>query len=149
MKSTDTKIEEWKKDWPGSMVYTSSGSVHSRGQIILLNKSFQESDFETIVEKERILGIKLSFGNLQWKIFNVYGPNKDYGPEDKTKRKDFISELYTIFNNSEKENTVVEFAVHKRKRASIENRFPLMFVQPNCELVSRNSPLNGQEARRL
>lgn len=104
---TKERFEEWKKDWPGSMVYTSSGSVHSRGQIILLNKSFQESDFETIVEKERILGIKLSFGNLQWKIFNVYGPNKDYGPEDKTKRKDFISELYTIFNNSEKENTVV------------------------------------------
>ena len=97
---TDAKYDSWKQDWPGEFLYT-AGSCHSKGQIILINEKFKYKKVETIISNERFLGIKIYLDNQELKIINVYAPNK------KAEKLLFIHELYELFNNKPKENTII------------------------------------------
>ena len=97
---TDAKYDSWKQDWPGEFLYT-AGSCHSKGQIILINEKFKYKKIETIISNERFLGIKIYLDNQELKIINVYAPNK------KAEKLLFIHELYELFNNKPKENTII------------------------------------------
>ena len=97
---TDAKYESWKRDWPGDFLYT-PGSCHSKGQIILINKNLKYDKIESLIQNERFLGVKLHLDNMVLKIINVYAPNPR---ADKLK---FIQDLYSIFNNITKENTII------------------------------------------
>lgn len=97
---TDAKYDSWKQDWPGEFLYT-TGSCHSKGQIILINEKFKYKKIETIISNERFLGIKIYLDNQELKIINIYAPNK------KAEKLLFIQELYELFNNKPKENTII------------------------------------------
>ena len=97
---TDEKIDTWSKDWPGKIFYT-CGTNHSKGQIILVNNRLKFDKIEILSKRDRILGIKILFQNHFFNIYNIYAPNDSAG------KKKFISDLHSIFNTCDRENTII------------------------------------------
>ena len=97
---TDEKAKVWKKDWPGDFFFI-SGTNHSKGQIILVNKHLKYINIDTSLKNGRILGLKIQFENHHISIYNVYAPN------DNSEKNKFMSDLYSIFNENEKDNTII------------------------------------------
>ena len=65
--------DQWKLEWGGELIY-SEGTPHSKGQIVLIKKSFPHS-WTTEIIKERILALKVNVGSNDLVIFNVYAPS--------------------------------------------------------------------------
>ena len=85
----DTDIELWKKEWGGEM-FVLPGSVHSKGQIILVSKKLNANQYAEEKFGDRILKVSFDLNDEKYSIINVYGPNNDSDKED------FLSDLFDV-----------------------------------------------------
>ena len=69
---TEDVIEQWKKEWGGEIIY-SVGTRNSRGQLILIRPQFSHT-WSTELVRERVLIVKVTVGNKEIAIVNVYAP---------------------------------------------------------------------------
>ena len=85
----DTDIELWKKEWGGEM-FVLPGSVHSKGQTILVSKKLNANQYAEEKFGDRILKVSFDLNDEKYSIINVYGPNNDSDKED------FLSDLFDV-----------------------------------------------------
>ena len=85
----DTDIESWKKEWGGEM-FVLPGSIHSKGQIILVSKKLNANQYSEEKFGDRILNLSFCLNDEKYCVINVYGPNND---SDKIP---FLSELFDV-----------------------------------------------------
>ena len=85
----DTDIESWKKEWGGEM-FVLPGSIHSKGQIILVSKKLNANQYSEEKFGDRILKLSFCLNDEKYCVINVYGPNND---SDKIP---FLSELFDV-----------------------------------------------------
>lgn len=76
----------WSREWNGDFFYE-SGTSHSKGLIILVNKNFRVDDLKVIKINDRCLGISFTFLKRLFTIFNIYAP------ADKEDRVPFFENL--------------------------------------------------------
>ena len=100
---TEKNVQLWKQQWNGQLFF-SSGSAHSKGQIILINKKANATNIEVLCNHARILGVKLCYNEQAICIFNVYGPSNDQ------ERKDFFELLCNHYGHLKNQNIPVLFA---------------------------------------
>lgn len=73
--TTNDNVNEVKNDWPGKVVCV-SGTNHSLGTMILLNKHFEYKNLDIIHLSERIICIGLEYDNEIYICMSVYYPNE-------------------------------------------------------------------------
>ncbi len=66
----------WKKEWGGKL-YATPGTVHSKGNIILLAKHFEGKNIQYIELNARIQMLKFDYLDQQYATVNVYNPSND------------------------------------------------------------------------
>ena len=71
----DIDIEYWSKEWGGS-IYCFSGTEHSQGEMILLNKNFKCENVQQIICENRIVGISFLHKDEVYNCFSIYCPNR-------------------------------------------------------------------------
>ncbi len=71
---TDDCISIWEKEWGGSVFY-SSGTNHSKGNVILISKTFDTQDLKVCQKNDRILSISFRHSDENYLCFCVYAPN--------------------------------------------------------------------------
>ena len=91
---TDDTCSLWSSEWNGDFFYQ-SGSSHSKGLIILINKNFKVDNLNVIKINDRCLGITFSLLNKPFYIFNIYAP------ADKEKRVPFFKDLPSFLKLNE------------------------------------------------
>lgn len=144
---TEKTAEEWKLDWKGILVYT-QGTVHSKGQIILINKRTSiDCPIEIFYETNRILGIHVTIKGDTYSIINVYGPNSN---DQKTH---FINSLYAAFNSTHPENMIIcgdlnivmdnDLDIIAGEKHRVKEVKMLKDFVKYCELVDSWRELNG------
>ena len=65
----------WENEWAGSHFFVQPGTNHSKGLIILINKSFVCNEVKEIKINERCLGISFIVDDKPYVIFNFYAPS--------------------------------------------------------------------------
>lgn len=96
---TKNNSELWSRQWSGQF-FSSPGTSHGKGQIILINKFSKVSDCKIVVESDRVLGVKVTIENQNIMIFNVYGPNKEEEKESFFKQiTKLVQEIAPNINN--------------------------------------------------
>ena len=65
----------WGNEWAGSHFFFQPGTNHSKGLIILINKSFVCNEVKEIKINERCLGISFIVDDKPYVIFNFYAPS--------------------------------------------------------------------------
>ena len=87
----ENDIELWKKEWGGEM-FVLPGSVHSKGQIILLSKKLNACEYVEEKFGDRILKLSFTLDEEKYSIVNIYGPNIE---ANKIK---FLYDLFSVCN---------------------------------------------------
>ena len=72
IKSSD--YDKWKKEWCGQLFH-STGTTHSKGQLILINKHFQGVNISIKYEDSRILAVTFEHMGEKHILINAYGPS--------------------------------------------------------------------------
>ena len=72
---TNENAAVWSKEFEGEFFFE-SGTEHSKGLIILVNRKLQINDLHAIKINERCLGISFTSNSKLFYIFNVYAPAK-------------------------------------------------------------------------
>ena len=82
-------VELWKKEWGGEM-FVLPGSEHSKGQIILVSKKLNATQYAEEKFGDRILKLSFDLNDEKYSIVNVYGPNNDFD------KKQFLIDLFNV-----------------------------------------------------
>ena len=83
---TEATSSLWSKEWNGDFFHE-SGSSHSKGLIILVNRNFKVGNLNKIKINNRCLGISFSLMGKSYIIFNIYSP------ADKEERLPFLDNI--------------------------------------------------------
>ncbi|MCP3929089.1 MAG: endonuclease/exonuclease/phosphatase family protein, partial [Bacteroidetes bacterium] len=96
---TEEKAKEWERDWQGNFFFV-EGTNRSKGQIILVNKSFKADGIGIIHKSQRVLGLRVEMGDSVLDIMNIYGPSV------KSERGNFLSEVTAIINKLQNDKLI-------------------------------------------
>ena len=72
----DSDIDQWSKEWKGDLFH-SSGTSHSKGQVILAHRNVEISGGKVKISQDRIIAISFIHNGEAYVVVNVYGPNED------------------------------------------------------------------------
>ena len=83
---TDESAALWSREFQGDFFFE-SGTEHSKGLLILVNRNFPINDLNVIKINDRCLGISFTLNSQLCYVFNIYAP------ADKTDRIPFLNDL--------------------------------------------------------
>ena len=84
------KYQTWENEWGGN-IFSSHGSTHSRGVMILLKPKINVKVENSITDKNgRFILVEAVFDETKYIFLNVYGPNKQ------ARQIHFLRDLSTI-----------------------------------------------------
>ena len=98
---TDECVNKWEKEWGGN-IFHSSGTQHSKGNIILIKKGADLKELKLCYKDDRIIGISFLHLDEKYVCLCVYAPNNTQGKIDLYKSIQNIAMSY-----SEGENVIV------------------------------------------
>ena len=82
-------------------MYHVAGSSNSKGLIILLREKMGEGDVQVVFKRERILVLKMSFGNFNFYLMNLYAPNT------KKEKILFFNEMYYVLDKLKSDDVFI------------------------------------------
>ena len=87
----------WKREWGGDL-YAVCNTVHSKGLITLISSRFKAKTSEFLKDENgRFLCVEAVINDVKYKMWNIYGPNKE------GEKKSFLTKIDKILNDSEEE----------------------------------------------
>ena len=89
---TNEKATKWSLGWKG-LFFQSSGTTHSKGNIILIRNGFNAENIMCIHSSERIIALKLTVDNKDVIVVNIYAPFKT------NEKVPFIEELEGVLKD--------------------------------------------------
>ena len=114
---TQDVANQFRRDWQGNFIFT-PGTVHSLGNIIVLDTNFVYTDLEVVYTSERILCIFFIHDDEKYCCINVYYPNE---VNSKCKLHIEISNLLKQYRIDNKYNIIIGGDFNCVLKANLDN----------------------------